>query len=138
MSTQPLSLGAQLAAQQKEREAAGLRKDASIEDIQNMAMVTAYFTSLKTAIVAAISKGEKLPPMAIGDGTVRGIHCPDNLFKSYSWDQRGISKSNMYYSAWKDFVDWGVSQDLKISMEYAHDGVGIKSWYNICVAPLVR
>lgn len=65
------------------------------------------------------------------------------LKKIDSWDKqkwvdmadKGCAK---HQDLWNNFIEFWKSEDLKVKITHAHDGVGVKSWLEMTVVPDVE
>ena len=74
---------------------------------------------------------------AVYAGTVfKSVKLPKK-WTLYSNDAQSIAHPNHPDNhLWVDFEEWARGEDLDVDCEYAHDGMGMESWYNLTVKPL--
>lgn len=137
MNNNRLTLGQKLKAIQSTAEEERRRQQAqaeaarSIEARAALESVEGLFNRARSTFVDRINSGLEPGEVKIYSRTDQRA-C--SAMATYSWNdpKRTIeNSSHPYHFVWKDFVRWGVDNDVEPYLEYQHDGVGLESWHVI-------
>jgi hypothetical protein len=98
----------------------------------NEAHLRAFYEKVKASLIHDIEANVPIATIEMSDGQpfVFGIRGRT--------DERLPSDSrHPYHHVWAEFETWLKVNDLQVGIDYAHDGGGMRSWYNVKVAPRV-
>lgn len=109
-----------------------LQREAEAQDakaLEDLRKVQAFFYQAKEAFSNAILQNQPMPRIVLGHGKNTEVY---SLLQCYRWnDPRQVisQPTHPYHPVWEDFAKWAYVNDLKPSLVYEHDGVGIDSWH---------
>ena len=136
-----MSLGKQLAALRREENekqlAAQREQDAllSREEAEALAAVRAFFYHAKSHVIHSLTNGEIPTPVRLG---YRWHNLASDALRLCYWNNPSAwvdKPAHRYYGVWLEFVAWAAENELRVSWEYCHDGVGIESWMVLHINP---
>lgn len=99
--------------------------------------VKRFFEDAKAHIIESIAAGLRPAPFVLGTST-RGYSTSEQAstaLKTFQWrmDDKVVPENSPYRDLWDQFASWAASENLQVTFESDHDGVGVRSWYNLCV-----
>lgn len=96
--------------------------------------VTTFFENAKRQFIIDIESGK--PRVQIVKLSSRKEPKAYDILKVYNWNDPKnaiMNKTHPYNPIWAEFEAWCLSNGLKPKMEYAYDGGGVESWYELSV-----
>lgn len=114
-----------------------IRRDTGAQHRMQRRAVARFFEDAKDHILTAIQAGLRPEPFVLGTSNHGGAEEAARAMQTYQWsyEQRAVPVGNPFRAQWDEFVTWARSQDLEVFFTDDHDGVGVRSWKNLCVQP---
>lgn len=113
------------------------RDDEASRKASDRRAVQRFFEDAKAHIIESIAAGLRPAPFVLGTST-RGYSTSEQAstaLKTFQWrmDDKVVPKNSPYRDVWDEFARWAASENLSVTFQPDHDGVGVRSWYNLCV-----
>lgn len=147
-----LGLGAILAQTIADEKAATLeaaRRKAEAESAQakeELERVEAFFQKAQTKFINGIINRTPIRNLLVqigrsprGEGdcdyTTAALLLANSSYNGEGYYLRLNNPSFRFYAPWAAFRDWAFSEGLEVYFEYAYDGGGVMSWYEMHIRP---
>jgi len=123
-----MSLGNKLSNTLKELEAAKISKAQAREAEQKMKILEE-----RQALEALVLRAQNHIATKIEGGLVP--HFKIENYDHQKWVKNAISGKGAHMDIWNHFMIWADEQELVVNAFDDHDGVGMRSWISLTVAP---
>lgn len=129
------TLGERLKAQNDERK----RQDVAKQNAKTIAIQREVEEKINTINVWVETTKNYIIERIEADLPIKSIRVPDVPKNEYKWvvngPKGGRIQNTGFDVTYNSIVDWGLENGLKISFISCHDGMGLKSWFELKVTP---